>query len=123
MSVQEFSQRMRKLREERGWTQREVAERLGIPTNSYSGYERGAREPDFAMVVRIARLYQVSVDYLLGLSDERSISNERLAVMNRSLVHLPEEDKETLLALIDAYLESRRRRRGHELGSENSSKT
>ena len=48
------------------FTQREVAQRLGISQPSYIRYENGSAEPTLENLVKIADLYDVSVDFLLG---------------------------------------------------------
>ena len=63
--------RIRTLRKEKKMKQGEAAEILGLSISSYCRYERGEREPDAAVLWRMADLYEVSVDYLVGLSEER----------------------------------------------------
>ena len=58
--------RMRLVRERKGWTQTFVAQKLGIPNSTLSGYERGYRIPDANMIKAIAEVLEVSPDYLLG---------------------------------------------------------
>ena len=62
--------RLKKLRTERGLLQSDVAEFLNIKTNSYSQWETGKREPDYSSLLKLADYFQVSVDYLLGRSDD-----------------------------------------------------
>lgn len=50
-------------------TQREVAKRLGISQPSYIRYENGKAEPSLVNLVKLADLFDVSVDYLLGRTD------------------------------------------------------
>ena len=50
-------------------TQREVAKRLGISQPSYIRYEKGKAEPSLENLVKLADLFDVSVDYLLGRTD------------------------------------------------------
>ena len=65
--MSELSKRLTRLRENKGWTKTHVAEKLGIKTlSTYANYEYGLREPDNATLLRIADLYEVTVDYLLG---------------------------------------------------------
>lgn len=64
-----FSQRLKELRLENNYTQQKVATYLGIRQQSYVRYENGAGEPSLATLVAIAKLYNVTTDYLLGLSD------------------------------------------------------
>ena len=56
----------RKLRIDNGYTQKKVAEHLGISQNTYSQYEIGVLNYPVDAVVKLADLYQVSTDYLLG---------------------------------------------------------
>ena len=64
-----FSQTMSELRKERHLNQRAAAADLGISQALLSHYETGAREPGLDFVCRACRYYNVSADYLLGLSD------------------------------------------------------
>lgn len=68
--------RLIELRNEFGFSQSDVAKHLGISRQAYGHYETGAREPDNTTIVRLARLYDVSTDYLLGISDEKKPSAE-----------------------------------------------
>ena len=66
----ELSERMKNLRKANNLKQEEVATKLGISLRSYCRYEYGEREPAASLLIRLAKLYRVSADYLLGLSDE-----------------------------------------------------
>ena len=61
--------RVRDLREDHDLTQREVANRLGMHQPQYFRYEQGYRDIPTDILIRLADMYQVSVDYLLGLTD------------------------------------------------------
>lgn len=61
--------RLRELRDEAGKTMRQTAEEIGIPYTTYVSYEKGAREPNSEMLVKIAEYYCTTVDYLLGRSN------------------------------------------------------
>lgn len=67
----EFSlnQRLVGLRKSHGFSQRDVAEKIGLPVRSYQRYELGESVPVISSIVALARLYGVSTDYLLGLRD------------------------------------------------------
>lgn len=67
----ELSQRLYGLRKERNLTQEDAAKELGISMKSYCRYEKGEREPTAPVLVQMAKFYHVSLDYLLGLKDER----------------------------------------------------
>ena len=62
--------RIRDLRTDRGFTQREIAEKLNVKQNTYCQYETGVLTYPLDLVVRLAEFYQVSVDYLVGLTDD-----------------------------------------------------
>lgn len=61
-----FRKNIYELRKLNRFTQREVAQRLGVSQPSYIRYENGSAEPTLENLVKIADLYDVSVDFLLG---------------------------------------------------------
>ena len=61
-----FRKSLVELRKLNHLTQRQMAERLGIAQPSYIRYENGKAEPTLANLVKIADIFDVSVDYLLG---------------------------------------------------------
>lgn len=66
-----FAERLIELRNEKGITQTEIAEHLGLKLRAYQYYENGRYRPDYEKLVALANYYGVSADYLLGLTDER----------------------------------------------------
>ena len=64
--------RLKKLREENMLTQQAVADYLHIRQNTYSQYETAQRQVPIEMLVALSDFYDVSVDYLLGLTDEET---------------------------------------------------
>ncbi len=64
----EYRRIMRDLREDADLTQRQVAEALGTSQTMYARYERGANELPIRHLLALCRLYNVSADYLLGLT-------------------------------------------------------
>ena len=63
--------RLRELRVSAGINQTELADILDMQQNQYSRYERGERELPMHLFVKLARHYEVSLDYMVGLSDTR----------------------------------------------------
>ena len=63
-------QRIRDLREDRDLTQREIAQYLNIKQNTYSRYETNDRDIPLDTMGQLADLYDTSVDYLMGRTDE-----------------------------------------------------
>lgn len=66
-----LAERLDALRKERNLTQMLAAEGMGIPFSTYRRYEKKEREPDASVLVQMADFYGVSLDYLVGRSEER----------------------------------------------------
>ncbi len=61
--------RLRDLREDHDLTQEQLVNLLGMHKTTYTNYEQGKREIPFGLVIRLAKLYNVSLDYIAGLVD------------------------------------------------------
>ena len=68
-----FGDKLSKLRKEANYTQEQFAELLGVSRQSVSKWESGVTYPETEKLVRIAKLFSCSVDYLLGESNEESV--------------------------------------------------
>ena len=64
--------RIRELREDRDITQKQIAQYLMCDQSLYSKYERGEREIPLRLLLALAQFYHVSLDYLVGLTDEKA---------------------------------------------------
>ncbi|WP_438838960.1 helix-turn-helix domain-containing protein [Streptococcus pluranimalium] len=64
--MSKFASRLKELRKKRGLTQRQIADELSINRVTYTNWEKGNREPSLENVVRLAKLFGVTTDYLLG---------------------------------------------------------
>lgn len=73
-----FSERLIKLREEKKYGQRQMARILGITQPSYRRYELGTSEPNHEMTIKIAKEFGVTVDYLVGASDQRDVASPKV---------------------------------------------
>lgn len=69
-----LAQRLKQCRIERGWTQREVAIYCDITEKAYQNYELMTREPKLEVLVRIADIFGVSIDYLVGRTDQKPVN-------------------------------------------------
>ena len=67
-----YFKRLTDLRSDRDIKQKEIAEILKMSPDVYRRYEKGIREIPVWAVIRLAELYHVSTDYLLGLTDEKN---------------------------------------------------
>lgn len=104
-----FGKRLRHLRKREGLSQIELANRLGIPNQNVSNYERGFRHPDFDTLKMIARYFGVTTDYLLGhkvddinLMTDDEIDEEIKEITNEINVWFKSEpkDKREKLAML-----------------------
>ncbi len=68
--MQILATRLKELRENRRIYQKEIAEILGLSFRGYQNYETDQTEPKLATLIAIADYYQVSIDYLVGRTDE-----------------------------------------------------
>lgn len=69
----DIGKRIKELRKARKMTQAEFAERLGVTTSAISSYENGTRLPSYEILIKIARIFRVSTDNLLGNSSKSFI--------------------------------------------------
>ena len=65
-----LSQRLRECRKRGNYTQREVSIYCDLTEKAYQNYELGTHEPKLSIIMRIAEFYNVSIDYLVGLTDD-----------------------------------------------------
>ncbi len=66
-----FQERLKLLRKDNHLTQKELGLLVGVKQNTYTNWERGTREPDLLTVIKFSEIFNVSTDYLLGVSDEK----------------------------------------------------
>ncbi|MFW6047190.1 MAG: helix-turn-helix domain-containing protein [Candidatus Woesearchaeota archaeon] len=66
----EFPNRLKELRGEKNITQNKLAEHLGVSRSTIAGYETGKRKPEYETLQKLANYFSVSVDYLIGNTDE-----------------------------------------------------
>lgn len=65
--------KLKSLRLEKKLTQKQVADRIGLAISAVSSYESGCRYPSYEVLVQLARIFHVTTDYLLGMTDKRNI--------------------------------------------------
>ena len=67
-----MGEKLRSLRIEKNLTQKQVADRIGLAISAVSSYESGSRYPTYDTLIKLARMFHVSTDYLLGIADKRN---------------------------------------------------
>lgn len=68
--------RLKILRKENKYTQEDVAKKLGLTKSAYGYYEQGKTVPDAHTISKLANIFDVSTDYILGLTDEKNPKKE-----------------------------------------------
>jgi len=69
LSMAEFNERLKELRTEKGWLQKDLAEMLFVNSRTISNWENKTREPDIETIKKLAKIFDVTVGYLLGSED------------------------------------------------------
>ena len=105
--------RLRELVEEKGITQKKVAEELGWPRRTLNNYVLGAREPDLAAISAICDYFGCSADYLLGRSSYRNPTvTEEQAAFLRTYEALPLEIRRAVDGLMEPYRQAAEQKTG-----------
>lgn len=81
-----FASRLRQLRLDKNLRQEQVAKLIGVNKSAISSYENNTRQPSFDILVRLATLYRVSTDYLLGITNIRSLDLSGLSDEEAALI-------------------------------------
>ena len=68
-----MGEKLRSFRIEMKLTQKQVADWIGLAVSAVSSYESGTRYPGYETLIKFSRMFHVSTDYLLGLTEKRSI--------------------------------------------------
>lgn len=88
----DFGSTLKRLRLKENITQEALAQKLGLTKSVISAYETGLRHPSYDVLIHIAKIFNVSTDYLLGLENKQKID----------LSGLSQEETKALLNLIKA---------------------
>ena len=88
-----YSDRLKELRKNKHLTQEQLGKALNIATSTVSMYENGSREPDLQTLINLSKFYEVTADYILGLSDKpyltdmtpEQILKESLLILSKSI--------------------------------------
>lgn len=84
--IETFGNRIRRLREEKNLKQEQVAVILRVNRKAVSHYENDLREPSFEILIKMAELYHVQTDYLLGIDNSRMIQAAGLTDKEYSMI-------------------------------------
>ena len=89
----DFGIRVAKLRAAKGLSQAQLAERIGITKSMVSAYENSIRMPSYPVLIKIAGVFNVSVDYLLGMENSPvlrtdGLTEKQIAVVQDVIDHM-----------------------------------
>jgi transcriptional regulator with XRE-family HTH domain len=98
--------RLRALRKQRHWTQKELAAKVDVSFSVLNKYEGGWTSPSLDKLVELAKIFETSVDYLLTGQepDNRPLQNRQLLERFRVLETLDVEDQDAVINLVDAVI-------------------
>ena len=106
----EFSERLKNLRKQAHFTQVDVAGKLGISQQAYASWERGIKKPTQENLVKIAQVLDVTVDYLVGNSEEKSDELDSIELLFRmNSKGLTEEEKRVFKKELIEFMEERKK--------------
>ena len=101
-----LAKRLRELREENNFTQQEIASKICLTKGAYGCYERGVSVPDALTLLQLSKIFDVTTDYLLGLSeDKKPIEDitERQKKAIRLTDQLTDEQFESILEMVLSF--------------------
>jgi transcriptional regulator with XRE-family HTH domain len=110
-----FGVRLKNLRTKHHWTIEDVADKINVARSTYAGYETEDRKPPIKNLIKLSKLYNVSVDYILGLTDEPNIREIeydaskylRKGNLNWNGVPLTDEELEPIIKLFEMIVRDR----------------
>lgn len=107
----DFPAKLKELRKKRGWSQGQLAQKIGADLQRISKYERGVIWPTMELTVKMAEAFDVSVDFLIR--DDKAaavakIENQKLLKKLEAINDLPEDDQETVISFLDAFIKRRK---------------
>ena len=111
-TLEGFGERLAQIRQSRGLTQSDLAEKVGVSQRVIAYYEHAEAQPPGALLVDLAKTLQVSADHLLGLKLPKETKNpKRTRLMKRlqRLEKLPPTDLRFVLKMVDGLIDQRSR--------------
>ena len=108
-SAPAFGMQLAALRKARGWTQPQLADKLGITLAALTHYERKAENPTADFVAKVAKLFNVPSDDLLGVSikpTRKPGPPSRMEQLTEQLSTLPRQKQKAVVEILEGYLKT-----------------
>ena len=102
MTNNNFGERLAKLRESKGWLQRDLAFRMNVKANTISNWEKGISRPNLVQICQLCQALVVTSDHLLGL--DRTAMEQTLNLREQSLIRCYRNSNEAMRKAIDSML-------------------
>ncbi|WP_035571563.1 helix-turn-helix domain-containing protein [Halonatronum saccharophilum] len=96
-----FKERIRKLRKENKLTQQQLADKIGVGRATIAGYETKGKEPGYDTLSKLAEIFNVSVDYLLGRTDNKQNPGSNTKIPDGVKELLSDEESKFIVDLLN----------------------
>ncbi len=106
----DFGKRLKTLRKQKGWTQKELANKIDIRFPQLNKYECGMHIPPIEVLVRLGATLNITLDYLVtgDVAQIKPLHNTRLMERVKELEQFGNDDQEAIIRMIDAMIVKRR---------------
>ena len=100
-----MSERIKKIRKQKGLSQTELGERIGVSQQVITNYERGIREPSIEMLLKISGALNISIENLIGEKPIKPNDETSRALQKRfeQIKKLPPEKQKAFITMVDAF--------------------
>ncbi len=106
----EFTERLKQYRKSAQLTQRQVAEKLGISQQAYGDWERGVKMPTHENSKKLAKLFNITLDTLMGEESEEDVDLSEVELLFRTTSEgLTEEEKEVFRKELIEFMKERKK--------------
>ena len=111
----DFGNLLKRLRAQEGMTQQQLADKLGVTKSVVSYYELQERYPSPEILIKLASIFHVSTDYLLGVSHNEVIeldglSEDDIVIIKSMVAHLKDKNIETFVQLSEKIIANSKKR-------------
>lgn len=107
----DFPAKLKELRKNKGWSQGQLAKKIDADLQRISKYERGLIWPTMELMVKLAKVFDVSIDFLIRDDQNTAVTkirNQKLLNQLEAINNLPQEGQETVVSFLDAFIKRRK---------------